>query len=97
MMKLESQNVLLKPSVRRQLMAWLRRSLRLGERLGDFVLTITLKRIGHAYEARAVVHDSQGDFRCRSRQRDFRGALRDLIRTLSQRLHDQQVTRLPAL
>ena len=36
MIKLDLGNVLLKPSHRKQLMSWLRRSLRLGERLGDY-------------------------------------------------------------
>lgn len=97
MIKLESQNVLLKPSHRRQLMSWLRRSLRLGERLGDFMLTITLRRVGHLYEIRAAVHDTQGDFGCRTRQRDWRNAFRDLIRTLNHRLHDQCLSRGLAL
>ena len=97
MIKLESQNVLLKPSHRKQLMSWLRRSLRLGERLGDFMLTITLRRVGRLYEVRAAVHDTVGDFGCRTRQRDWRNAFRDLIRTLSHRLHDQCLSRMLAV
>ena len=53
MIKLDSGNVLLKPSQRRQLMAWLRRSLKLGERLGNFVLTISMWRSGRQFELRA--------------------------------------------
>ncbi len=89
MMKLDAGNVLLKPSQRRQLMAWLRRSLRMGRRLGDFALTITMRRIGRRYEVRAAVHDSFGDFGCRSRQNDWRDALRDLVHTITIRLHNQ--------
>ena len=52
MVKLESGNVLLKPSHRKQIMGWLRRSSRLGERLGDFDLTVQLSRVGHHHEVR---------------------------------------------
>lgn len=96
MIELDSGNVLLKPSTRRQLMAWLRRSLRLGSRLGDFILKIRLKRVGRSYEASARVHDRAGDFHCRARQHDLRGALRDLARRLSQRLHSQCLERAVA-
>jgi hypothetical protein len=90
MLKLNEGNVLLKPSHRKQLMSWLKRVLRLGERLGDFMLTITLQRTGKNYEVKAIVHDSAGDFACRNRQHDWRSALRDLVRDLVRRLHDQR-------
>jgi hypothetical protein len=93
MIKLDAGNVLLKPSQRRQLMTWLRRSLRLGARLGGFVLTITLHRIGRLYEVRANVHDRAGDFDCRSRRRDWRAACRELSKMLAGRLHDQNLHR----
>ena len=50
MIQLDAGNVLLKPSQRKQLLSWLRRSLRLGQRLGDFALKITLRHVGKAYE-----------------------------------------------
>jgi hypothetical protein len=93
MLKLNHGNVLLKPTHRKQLMSWLKRVLRLGERLGDFVLTLTLHRTGRAVEVRASVHDAAGDFACRSRQQDWRSALRDLVRSLLARLHDQYIHR----
>ena len=93
MIQLDAGNVLLKPSQRKQLLSWLRRSLRLGARLGDFVLKITLHRVGKAYEVVASVHDRAGDFGCRVRQSHWRYAMRDLIRTLATRLHDQGVQR----
>ena len=93
MIKLNEGNVLLKPSQRRQLMGWLKRSVRFGQRLGDFVLTITLQRHGNMYEVRASVHDSAGDFDCRSRRTDWRTALRELARSISTRLHDQCLQR----
>ena len=89
MIKLDSGNVLLKPSQRRQLMNWLRRSLKLGERLGKFVLTITRWRSGRQFELRAAVKDGAGDFGCRVRRSDWQGALRDLVRDVCRRLHRQ--------
>jgi len=87
MIKLDAGNVLLKPSHRRQLMAWLRRSLRLGSRLGDFLLHISLSRVGNAYEVHATVHDKGADFHCRARQSDWRGALRTMIRDITHHIH----------
>ena len=89
MLKLIEGNVLLKPSHRKQLMSWLKRVLRLGERIGDFVLTITLQRTGHKYEVTANVHDNAGDFNVRCRQQDWRNALRTMVHDLVNRLHDQ--------
>ena len=94
MITLDSGNVLLKPSHRRQLMSWLKRALRLGQRLGDFVLNITLHRVGRLFEVRATVHDSAGDFVCRYREADWHYAMRGLVRQLSDRLHDQHIQRL---
>jgi len=93
MIQLDAGNVLLKPSQRKQILSWLRRSLRLGQRLGDFVLKITLHRVGHAYEVAASVHDRAGDFGCRVRQTHWRFAMRELISTLVSRLHDQGLQR----
>ncbi|QOV91596.1 hypothetical protein [Humisphaera borealis] len=94
MIKLDSGNVLLKPSQRKQLMSWLRRSLRLGERLGDFVLSITLRRSGTMYMVEATVHDKAGDFGCKSKAHDWRGALRDLVKSLTLGLHEQCLRRV---
>lgn len=91
MIKLDAGNVLLKPSHRRQLMSWLRRALRIGNRLGQFALVITMQRTGKQCEVRAQVHDSAGDFVCRSRQHDWRDAVRELVRALVSRLHAQQL------
>jgi hypothetical protein len=94
MIKLDAGNVLLKPSQRRQLMAWLRRCLRIGSRLRDFVLEIRMHRTGKHVEVRAAVHDQQGDIACRSRQTDWRSALRDLVRQLAPKLHGQYLQSL---
>jgi hypothetical protein len=89
MIKLDLGNVLLKPSQRKQLMACLRRTMRLGDRLGNFVLTLRLNRVGRHLDVRADVHDSAGDFAVHMRDSNFRTAVRKLVRTLSTRIHDQ--------
>jgi hypothetical protein len=89
MIQLEVGNVLLKPSHRRQLTTWLRRAVKLGERLGDFALRISLRRAGRCVEVRAKVHDAAGDFTLRARKGDMREALRQITAELCQRLHDQ--------
>ena len=71
MVKLDSGNVLLKPSHRRQLATNLKRVTRLGERIGDFVIKITMRQCGRVCEVIASIHDSAGDFVCRSRQCDL--------------------------
>ena len=96
MIKLEAGNVLLKPSHRRQLSSLLRRSLRLGRQLGDFDLTITMRRAGRQYQMQARVQDRAGSFHCGCRQNNFRTALRDLARALTARLHAQCLGRSAA-
>jgi hypothetical protein len=91
MVKLIEGNVLLKPTHRRQLMTWLKRVQRLGDRLGDFVITLTLRRAGKRYEVTARVHDARGDFDCRCRQGDWREALRELCRNVLRRLQAQSM------
>ena len=92
MIQLDSGNVLLKPSHRRQVMTWLKRALRMGERLGDFVLQISMKRIGRAYEVCFAVHDSAGDFSYRMKRHDWRDAVRDLSRMLCVKLQGQRMS-----
>ena len=94
MIKLEAGNVLLKPSSRRQLMGWLKRPARIGQRLGNFDLTITLHRTGNQLEAIASCRDKAGVFTCRTRQRDVRHAMRDLIRNITCQLHLQSLQHL---
>jgi hypothetical protein len=96
MIKLKSGNVLLKPSQRRQITALLRRCVRLGQRLGDFVLNISMRRSGRMYEIRADVQDRAGAFACRARQNNWQDALRELARSLTLRLHDQRLQRAVA-
>ncbi len=96
MIQLNSGNVLLKPSQRRQIMAWLKRATKIGERLGDFVLNLSLKKCGKAYEVYASVNDSVGNFALRARSHDWRTAARNLVRMLATRLHDQLILRTVA-
>jgi hypothetical protein len=90
MMTLDSGNILLKPSHRRQLFSSLRRATHLGDRLGDFALDIGMQRTGRQCQVTAKVHDSAGDFICRTRHSDWRDAVRDMARSLSIRLRDQR-------
>ena len=92
MVKLEPGNCLLKPSQRRQLLSWLKRAITLGERVGDFLLKITVRRMsGGRYEMHADVHDAAGDFRLRSRGHTWRDVCRAMVRMLSVKLHSQKL------
>lgn len=93
MIKLEPGNVLLKPSQRRQVMTGLRRSFRLGDRLGNFAMTISMERSGRFYEMRADVHAASADFGCRSRRHDWQTALRELSGDITRQLHQLCVQR----
>ena len=70
MIKLDEGKLLLKPSQRRQIMAWLKRATRLGERLGQFVLSITMKRTGKIVLIIADVTTSKRAFAFGSRQHE---------------------------
>jgi hypothetical protein len=65
----------------------------MGQRVGRFVLTLTLKRTGRMYEAQAHVHDKAGSFDCRERQTDVIAAIRNLVRALTNQLHLQALAR----
>ena len=93
MIKLDLGSVLLKPSHRRQVMAWLKRSTRLGERVGAYELVLHMRRVKGRYEVLANVHDSLGEFGCRARQRHWRDALRDIAHSITIQLHDQRLRR----
>lgn len=91
MVKLQAANGLLKPSQRRQLFAWLRRAIVLGERMGDFLLNISVRRVGRSFEMRADVHDSAGNFALRARGQTWRDVCRQIVRALAVRLHGQRL------
>jgi hypothetical protein len=97
MVKLDSGNVLLKPSHRRQLMSWLKRAMRFVQRMGDLAISISMHRIGRLIEIRADVADGHGGaISFRSRQHEWSSAARELVRRLTSHLHDQMVHQLPA-
>ena len=94
MIELDSGNVLLKPSHRRQLMSRLKRAIRLGERLGRFVMKITLHRVGRHVEMIAKVRDRFGEFVSRSRATDIIHALRMMVTDVGRQLHAQSLQRM---
>lgn len=96
MLKLDAGNVLLKPSHRRQLMSWLKRASRLGQRMGNLVISITMHRIGRLIEIRADVADGTGTVAFRSRQHDWKNAARELARMVTTHLHDLNIQHLTA-
>jgi hypothetical protein len=89
MFTLESGNVLLKPSHRRQLNSWLKRTLRLGQRISDFDMKIRMNRVGRQYAMQADVHHAGGSFDCRVRASDWAEAARQIARLVTVQLHDQ--------
>ena len=92
MVKLHAANCVLKPSQRRQLQSWLKRAIHLGERLGNFLLTITVQRSGRGmFAMQANVHDAAGDFDCRCKGQTWRDVCRAMVRMLAVRLHDRRL------
>ena len=91
MVKLLPLNCVLKPSQRKQLLAWLKRAVHLGERVGRFVLTVTIRRVRGMFHIQATAKDSMGSVACRARGQTWRDACRELARTLALRLHDQRL------
>jgi hypothetical protein len=96
MIQLNVGNVLLKPSQRKQVMASLRRAMKIGQRLGNFMLDLRMSRCGRNFEVKAIVRDSAGEFTCHSRQHDWRGAMREMAQILVSRLHQQWIMRSAA-
>jgi len=96
MFKLDAGNVLLKPSHRRQLMGWLKRALRLGQRLGNLAITISMERVGRFFEIKADVRDGRHTAAFRSRQHSWQDAAREMVRALTAYIHDLTVRRLLA-
>ena len=91
MVKLNSGNVLLKPSHRRQVMTWLKRAQKIGGQVGDFLLTINLSRSGRLTEVRAEVQDAAGRFSVKVRRPEWRDALQEIARMLTVQLHAQRL------
>jgi len=71
-------------------MGWMKRTQKLGQRVGDFAVSISMERRGRQTVVWAKVTDRAGGFDCHSRQHDWRDAVREVIRDLSHRLADQR-------
>ena len=96
MIQLDSGNVLLKPSQRRQITTWLKRAVKYGQRLGDFVLNLTIHRVGKRCEVRADVRCEGQTFTFHQRATDWRHAMQQMVQMLVARLHSQWVFRAAA-
>jgi hypothetical protein len=96
MVKLEAANCPLKPSQKRQLASWLKRAVHLGERVGDFILKITVQRVRGCWRLIATVHDRAGDFVCRTRGSTWRDACRELCRAVANQLHGHRLAMVNA-
>lgn len=96
MIELVSRNVLLKGSNRRQILSWLKRSLRLGEQVGNLAVKITVQRIGKTYQVMATVKDQAGVFLIRTHARELMDACREIVRVLSLKLHNQRLQKIVA-
>jgi hypothetical protein len=90
MLTLDTGNVLLKPSDRRQWMHWLKRVFRLGQRLGNFSLHIKLRRVGRFTHVHANAAGRSARFSYQCHSCDWRDAARDVVRTLAIRLANQR-------
>jgi hypothetical protein len=93
MIQLNTENVLLKPSQRRQITAWLKRAVKYGQRLGAFTLNLTLHRSGRRCEVRAQVQCDGESFSFHHRGSDWRDAMHQMVHMLVSRLHSQWVMR----
>ena len=91
MVKLHAENCLMTRSQRRQLLSWLKRAVHLGERVGQFILRITIRRVGRVYQMQAEVHDAAGDLRCRARGQTWRDVCREMVHAIVLRLHRQRL------
>jgi hypothetical protein len=96
MIKLQPGNCTLTGSQRRQLLSWLKRTAHLGQRVGNFLLTITVRRVGRAYEMVASGHDAAGGFSCRTRGRTWRDVCREIVRSLSATMHGHRLLAMRA-
>lgn len=93
MISLTAANVSLKPAQRKQLLSRLKRSIRLGERLGNFLLKINIRRCGRHLEVTADGHDKLGEFHIRTRQVTLADAVHTLVRMVVHRLHTHMLER----
>jgi ribosome-associated translation inhibitor RaiA len=93
MVTLDAGNVLLKPTHKRQLMSRLKRITRLGDRLGNFIMRLSLRRTGRHVEMTAKVHDRFGDFALRSRAQSWTDALHAIVHAMRCELRSHSLRR----
>ena len=93
MITLDAGNVLLKPAHRKLLMSRLKRTLRLGDRIGQFALNLRIRRVSGRIEMTAKVHDRYGDFSCRTRGSTWMDAVRDLVHMVQHAVHGHALRR----
>ncbi len=86
-------NVLLKPTQKKQLLARLKRAIRLGDRLGDFVMKITMRRTGRHVEMTASGRDRFGEFSLRTRGQTWMDAAHEIVRSVIGQIHLHAVRR----
>ena len=91
MIKLHAENCLMTRSQRRQLHSWLKRAVHLGQRVGNFLITITVRRVGRLYQMQAAVTDAAGDFGVRARGQTWRDVCREIVRAVGIKLHNQRL------
>lgn len=93
MITLDAGNVLLKPTQKKQVLARLKRAIRLGDRIGDFVMKITMRRTGKHVEMTADVKDRFGNFSMRSKGQNWIDALHAIVREVFREIHNHTVRR----
>jgi hypothetical protein len=93
MITLDAGNVLLKPVQKKQILARLKRAIRLGDRIGDFVMNIKMRRTGKHVEMTADVRDKFGNFSMRTRGQSWIDALHAIVRDVFREIHNHTIRR----
>jgi len=91
MIQLNEGNVLLKPSQRKQLLSWLRRSIKYTQRMTRCFMSISMNRCGKQVEVIATIWSGKSPTVFHAKSSDWRDATRHLIHRLSGYLHDQLI------
>ena len=93
MITLDAGNVLLKPTQKKQVLARLKRAIRLGDRIGEFFMTIRMRRTGRHVEMTADVRDRFGNFSMRTKGQNWMDALHEIVRNVFREIHNHTVRR----
>ncbi len=98
MITIDAGNVLLKPTQKKQMLARLKRALRLGDRIGNFMIKISLRRTGKHVEVTATGQDRLGQFAFRNRGKTWMDALHAIVRDVFRTVHSHAIGRVtPAI